>query len=172
MLKPLFSSLSFAASGFIAMTIVSVLGFTASVYAAPETCADFKLKRNNDSRKVQFVDHGAEGVSVGDQRIGYLRLQDENGTDVGELRWIATVVEVDESSGDAKTSSQNFISLPGGVIHSVRPAESVMTSAQSETERNTSGDHFIIGGSGIFANATGTMSRIANDVHEFRVSCD
>ena len=152
--------------------IASILLGAGAPRAAPDTCDSFKLTRNNESRTVEFVDHGSEGVSVGDQRIGYLRLQSEDGEDVGELRWIATVVEVDAQTGDAKTMSANFITLPGGVLHAVRPAELTMAMADSETERNTAGDHIIVGGSGIFANATGTMSRIDKDVHEFNVSCE
>lgn len=162
----------FAALAFGTCSVLSVVWPGYPAVAAPETCADFTLTRNNDSRTVKFVDHGPEGVSVGDQRIGYLRLQDETGKDVGELRWIATVVEVDEKTGETKTSSMNFITLPGGVIHSVRPAESTLAAASSETERNTTGDHIVIGGSGIFAKASGSMSRIGNETHEFKVSCD
>jgi len=88
-----------------------------------EICDNFSAQSDGSQRHVTFVDHEPEGVSIGDQRVGYRSVIDGDGNEIGEYRWIATVVEIGGSDDQLPaTSATGVFNFSDGSIFTIRPA--------------------------------------------------
>ncbi|MEM7445244.1 MAG: hypothetical protein AAF414_18130 [Pseudomonadota bacterium] len=151
--------------------------WTVSAPASDRTsCEDFTVYSDGSMRTVTYVDHLPEGTSIGDQRIGYRSLSESDGNAVGDFRWILTVLEVGESEGDAThTSSTGTITFPEGSIFFVRLASPATDEPAAVDQIIAPNDLAIIGGSGAFEGARGTIGRDIDGVattFSFDIECD
>ncbi|MEM8589708.1 MAG: hypothetical protein AAGG65_16735 [Pseudomonadota bacterium] len=159
------------------LAAAAALVFIPATGHAFEECTPFTVMVASEGRQIEIVDHGAEGVSPGDQRIGVARLMTEDGDDVGEIHWVATVVQPHED-GSSRLISDGVLRLPtGDVMYRMLPEATFrdpdvtpLSAAPVEATR------LITGGTGVFAGATGDLAweRQDNDDLTFtmNVTCD
>ena len=142
-----------------------------------EECAPFTLVTLDENRQVDFIDHGAEGVGPGDQRIGINQLLSEDGDVVGEIHWVATVVQPHDD-GSTRLISDGSMRLPtGNILFRMLPAatdrEPHLVPHRAASVEAT---HMIMGGTGVFAGATGDFSWTHLDdeglMYSVNVTCD
>ncbi|MEP3275172.1 MAG: hypothetical protein ABJN26_15535 [Stappiaceae bacterium] len=137
-------------------------GMGASVAWGQGACEPFTVYNDLDGRVVEFIDSGSQGASVGDMRIGYMPLLDETGAKVGHHRWTLSVLDpdLDESSGrpSHRLVTEVLVFDEGEIFFMAIP-----TSARppQDTSRPSvrSFEGAVIGGTGPFAFARGTVTR-------------
>jgi hypothetical protein len=141
-----------------------------------ERCEPFSVYSDHAAQKHAFIDHGAEGPSVGDRRITYTPLRNAAGDIVGDLDSEVTAMHPD-ADGNLRTSRDVILQFPDGVIlykilphrplHAINDLSGPI--AQPDATR------LITGGSGVFDGARGTVSLVRDDTStEFiiNVSCE
>lgn len=133
--------------------------------AGKKACTSFSVSGDDRGRSIEFVDTGAEGVSVGDRRIGRRTLFDADGNEVGFQMWSITVVDVSEGKPVAYISDQHDLFTDGSLLMHGSGANSRVDDTQrvggtDETAIETA----IVGGTGVYAGARGTSTRsVGND---------
>lgn len=141
-------------SGFF---VAAVLVAGASGAHASETCKPFSVFSNNDDQKIAFVDHGVEGLSVGDRRIVYAPLHDAAGELVGHLDSETTHMHPD-GEGNTRTSTEVTLQFPNGVItYKVVPLQHVPDFNDTSGLVVPDALRFVSGGAGVFAGASGAV---------------
>lgn len=119
-------------------------------------CGTFTLYYEQAWR--EYVDHGAEGPSTGDQRISSGHVFDDEGNQVGEVDIITTMLAAPDGE-DHPVLAMLHHTFPNGSLNSVvRGAKS----NANDVNRTTSASHErpITGGSGEFAHATGSVTSV------------
>lgn len=121
-------------------------------------CGTFMLTYENAWR--EYIDHGAEGPSTGDQLISLGYLIDEAGNQVGEVDIITTVLAAPDDEHHPVLAILHH-TFPNGSLNSV--VRGALPDA-SDVSRGTAATHErpITGGSGEFAHATGTATSVQN----------
>ncbi|WP_421725304.1 hypothetical protein [Bauldia sp.] len=140
------------------MLIGAMVSFMASGNAAAQdidgpACTDLALFQKLE--ELIYVDHGPEGVHPGDRRILRWAVHDAEDNRIGVFHVITTVLQSVEGRGDAVTASGTIVFPNGDVVASI----TTDLPDASDTERSTLGpvDWAIVGGTGDFASATGTL---------------
>ena len=106
------------------------------------------------------MDHAGTGVGVGDARAGQGRLLDENGNEIGRSYFHSVVVPgADEGfhtvMGTGHSVFANGMISTSGVIQIPDPTSSATHTQEFE--------YAIVGGTGDFAGARGTMRAFTDD---------
>ena len=136
-----------------------------SALAQGQACERLELLSTNEDREVHFVDFDGDGPSIGDRRIGHRRLVDQDGTVVADRMWTVTVHEVNDAGEPTVTVSESVTAFPDGAVFSMidnRDPANVddPTTRHSNAQRPP---QEIIGGTGAYAGATGTVEVIRGD---------
>lgn len=154
--------------------VLSALAFALASPAFAD-CESFEAISDGSQRNVEFVDHGAKGATVGDQRIGFRQVKISGGDMTGEHMWINTVVKLDEDGNPSRTIEDHVLRFDvGSIFYSVSNA---LVSPASDTGKPSVGDHFgaVTGGTGAYDSATGSVG-IAFDgtaiTYSFDIDCD
>ena len=161
------------------MTFTLVFG-AAFVMAAGadayERCEPFSTFTKRADHKHAYFDHGDDGPSVGDRRIAYSPLRDAAGEPIGHLDAEVTVVHPGPD-GELRTAYDFILQFPTGVIlykivpHSPRRAVDDVSGTTTQLDAT----RIIVGGSGVFAGASGSVEIIRDDVDSeiiLSVSCE
>lgn len=150
----------------------------AGAVAAAElpTCEPFVL--HGGHYEIVGLDHDADGNSLGDERIAWQNLFDDNDVFVGKVRLMHVVVEPIEGSDDGSiTMGTTAFSLKGGTIF----GQVIMdySSDFGDDELPTSNMTIaIVGGTGKFVRSEGQIvvtfePQTLTPTHiEFQVFCD
>jgi hypothetical protein len=107
-----------------------------------------------------FVDTGAEGASPGDQRLARMNILDQDGRQIG-TRYVVGIA-MPAADGKYALHGTLYDDFANGSITSQAIA---MPSDITDTSRNVGHDieGAVTGGTGAFAQATGTMSERTRD---------
>jgi len=142
----------------IACAGMACSGIAMAQGAGGPECGTFTVYYDPQSR--EYVDHGAEGPSTGDQRISMGHLLDEEGNQVGVVDIVTTVLTAPEGE-DQAILAIFYHAFDNGSLTSV--ARTVIPNA-SDLNRGTPAnpERPITGGSGDFAHATGTVTSVHN----------
>jgi hypothetical protein len=141
-----------------------------------ERCEPFTVVVDRTEVKAEFVDHGDQGPSVGDRRIVYMPLHNEAGDVIGHLDGEFTAMHPD-ADGSIKIASVSLMQFPTGVlIFKLTPQRAVEDfSDAGAIPPPSEAARIIVGGSGVFAGATGTIEVERRDdtiVHTIKVTCN
>lgn len=132
---------------------------TGTAFAQGErACEAMTLYSPEDHREAHFVDLGDAGLSVGDRRIGHRGVFDEAGNRVAERVWSTTVIELNDEGEAALTVVEHMTVFDDGVLFVTfgnRMASDTANPDNTHLPSNTT--HSILGGSGAFSGAQGTM---------------
>jgi len=163
-MKPLF-----AVAGIIAL-------LAGSAYAQ-DRCEPFTYHASSEHRERTLMDHGEPGVSVGDVRHSIGPLFDEADNRIGQS-FVQQTVVIASDEDEVWTRWDATHQFSAGSIFSVREPLPLSTGDAVDnlsTPNFASGQNpTIIGGTGVFAGATGTivMERTENgSVGQVNVSC-
>lgn len=151
-----------AASILVAGTLAGAWTTEAFAY---EKCEPFTVVTTNDSHEMTYVDLNEEGPSVGDRRVFRAILQDKGGQVVGRTDGHTTVLYSD-AEGNARVVVDLMLQFPTGVIfYKITPAvtEADLADATQLLFPSTASDRIIVGGSGVFAGAWGTVDVVRGD---------
>lgn len=140
------------AAVFAAMTV----GLSNPASAAFDFCSEKKLYTTDAGRQVTFVDVGAQGPSIGDQRIGQKDLLDSAGEKVGVFRWVATIVQMGEGDDKPIYRVKKSYELEDGILFGTAIDNVKSPVGDTSMVSIVSGQTSILGGVGKFANVTGT----------------
>lgn len=138
-----------------ALFAAATIGLTAPA-AAFDFCAEKKLYTTDAGRQVTFVDVGAEGASIGDQRVGQKDLLDADGNKVGVFRWVATIVQMGEGEDKPVYRVQKSYELEDGILFGTAIDNVKSPVGDTSMVSIVSGHTSIVGGVGKFANIVGT----------------
>jgi hypothetical protein len=130
-----------------------------------QSCEPFTVFSDHDAHKITFIDLGEKGPSVGDRRIFHAPLHNEAGDVVGRLDGESTVIDTDDE-GHTRTFANIVYQFPTGVIiYMITPAGYARDfgDASAPLLPSTEADRIIIGGSGVFAGAWGSVDVIRGD---------
>lgn len=121
------------------------------------------------------IDHGAEGGSVGGERLGDRELLDDAGSQVGTLRWVSRVVDIDEGSvQDEYALNQLVYTLPNGTLHAT--GQLVYEEILAQGTQPSKSSIAIIGGTGDYSDSEGeietTFEPDGSARFEFKLQCD
>lgn len=130
-----------------------MIGFapvSASAEAPP--CGEFALI--GGEKDIAVIDNPPPGKSPGDVRAGWRRLNDENGTEVGSVQFVATLTEPGANGGDILTGLYAIRFTDGAIL-----TETVYQLADAEDTSQKAGNATLIvtGGTGTFSGATGAI---------------
>jgi len=129
-----------------------------------ERCEPFSVFSDHAVQKHAYIDHGDEGPSVGDRRISYSALRNEAGETVGHLDGETNAMHPD-ADGNPRTSGEVILQFPDGVIFYKVPPHRPLRDITDLSKPIAQPDalRIIVGGSGVFAGATGTVSLVRDD---------
>lgn len=149
-----------------ALAITLAIALTAgSALAQGQACERLELLSTDDDREVHFVDFDGDGPSIGDRRIGHRRLVDQDGTVVADRMWTVTVHDVNDAGEPTVTTSESVTAFPDGAVFSMIDNRDP-TNVDDPTTRHSNAQRpprEIIGGTGAYAGATGTVEVIRGD---------
>lgn len=149
----------------LAVAVTSGALTSGSALAQGQACERLELLSTNADREVHFVDFDGDGPSVGDRRIGHRHLVGQDGTVVADRMWTVTVHEVDDAGEPTVTTSESVTAFPDGTVFSMIDNRDP-TNVADETRRHSNAQRppqAIIGGTGAYAGATGTVEVIRGD---------
>ena len=144
--------------------------------AATADCTPLAVQSIAGSREAHFIDQDASGgASLGDTRNGVLSLRDADGKPVGKEYWLATVQAV---GADGKPSRfdevQVFVFDDGALFTSSREEPAASFDNTETTIVPTGMKRRVVGGTGAYAGARGTMDTTVDGVDftfRFDVTC-
>lgn len=144
---------------------------------AQGSCEPFSVVSTGDGRTVEYIDHGAPGSSLGDQRIGVRVLTAEDGSPAGTLHWVLTVMHP-QPDGTGTVYLELTFFLPDGELFT--KGIRAVTNAPEDTARQStdrSAQTAIIGGTGAYAGARGTYEQFSSpngigETYVLDISCD
>lgn len=161
----------------VAMGLAMQIG--GAVAADDRSCGAFEVYSTGENRQVSFVDNGPKGDSMGDQRIGVRTLVDKDGSPIGVMRWIVTVLDAAPEGKDKGIGviRQHFL-MPEGrvVVEQVYGAIADFSSTDKVTVKG--GDLAVLGGTGAFETASGVMHKVRDPdggfgmTYQFDLICD
>ncbi|MBT5434546.1 MAG: hypothetical protein P8Q36_01715 [Alphaproteobacteria bacterium] len=105
---------------------------------------------------IEFVDHGDEGLSAGDRRLGRYYFVDEAGNRVGTLHFVTTVLPPDED-GNLVLHQTSMNLFDNGAI-AVTANYMLPDPTHTGTSASIEMVEVITGGTGDFEHATGSTS--------------
>ncbi|MEM7445943.1 MAG: hypothetical protein AAF414_21655 [Pseudomonadota bacterium] len=155
-------------------TWISIVVWTlmiASVAAQQPTelaCASFELERHLD--RIAFIDHGDEGVSVGDQRVLRFDLTTQDGEAIGHQQVLATVVH-GSLEGEHEMMIDGTAVFNAGLIR-VSTIGPLRDPADTSTASADTLDWNVDGGTGVFIGAYGTMTTVPRGDGSYHVVFD
>jgi hypothetical protein len=142
---------------------------------AQSACEPFSVVVPHDVQVRTYLDHAAEGQSIGDQHIATGPLHDVDGEVLGRFEAITVITHLDDS-GTPHTNTDVSVHLHDGVI-----VYRVLSAPVTRDVSDTSGPHnsteaarLIVAGSGVFAGATGDVELSRGGSHSsavMNVSC-
>lgn len=158
-------------SGFLSIVAVMLGGTIAHALE----CEPFSVK-TGDKRVVEYVDNGTEGLSAGDLRLGYRNLVDEEGSEVGSIRWVATVVIQPTPDSPTEMFVEYIFDLNDGHInfHHLLQNSGPPTDTSAPSFM-TAQPAVVAGGTGHFKGADGSVfiTREENAVrYNIEIECD
>jgi hypothetical protein len=136
---------------------------------AEAKCGSFVLVGGEKS--VTVVDNLPAGTSAGDVRAGRRMLMDANGNPVGEVHFVATVTVPGTSDSGDFLVSQYFVLLEDGWLSSSSIYQ--LPNAADTSQRAGNATLVVTGGTGPYADATGTIVIEAGDAprYVFDIHC-
>lgn len=142
----------------------------------PLACGDHDLLKTNEG--ITFLGDADQGAQIGDRRVLNWRLHEAGGPDLGRFHVVTTVLGAD-AAGHVITAIGSA-DLANGEIHAM--VNAVLPDASDEDQSSGAPVEWaIIGGTGDFAHATGTLrtgppahdsDSLADWVFELRMRCD
>lgn len=138
-----------------------------------EKCEPFVVVAPSDGRQIEFLDHGLEGASPGDVRVGGGPLVSESGDLVGEISWIATVVQPGEDGGIRQVSDGALMLPTGEILYKQLPGRSHRDPGMTPlSSAPAAASRIITGGSGVFAGGSGTIAWTRDENDHLTMSVD
>ena len=124
-------------------------------------------------RKVISLDHGEDGTTSGDTRVGHMTLRTADGADVAEANWHTVTLRYDhDGKSDAYVGDYAFEDADGALFG--RFMHVARFDFHESEHRPTSLDVAILGGVGAYLGATGSLSldlSVVPVVYSFKVTC-
>lgn len=172
-----------AARGAIATRFLSAIATAVAASAAMPSsalaeCAPFVAHSPFDQREIHYVDQGEKGPSVGDKTVGRRGLVDADGKPLAGNHWITHMLEVDDDGVAVRVYQNSVAVFEDGVIFSAGET-SYRNPVSALKEKNSYGvdttvTREIIGGTGAYAGATGTVTVATGDtdVFQFDITCN
>ena len=160
-----------------ALVAVAMLALLPTSLFAQQTCESFTA-RTNDDRIVTTFDAGTEGPSIGDVRVGSRALLDSDGNEVGRSRWIISPLGFDDDEVPIHYEVRAYHIYDDGVLAYVVPNTQPRTHLlQGSPTMIPDTEGIIVGGTGVFANARGTItiSRTKEPIElefKYSIACD
>jgi len=130
-----------------------------------ERCEPFTVFADHASHEITYVDLGDEGPSVGDRRIFHGELHDDAGKVVGRVDGESSVIYSDDE-GNTRTIANVVYQFPTGVIvYMITPAGFARDFGDASAPLLPSAEaaRIIVGGSGVFAGASGSVDVTRGD---------
>lgn len=152
----------------------------ASASGSWAACEPFTAPSPWETREMNFGDMDGDGaVSVGDKRVGERALTDADGNEIGKRYWVATVEEVTADGKAQLMSVENTNVFDDGAIFATyghRDSEVQFDTAEETTLTRRSHTFAIVGGTGAYAGARGTVEFTpdddGNNEYRFNLSCE
>lgn len=123
-------------------------------------CEAFTITTPAEGRIVSYHEVGQDGPGPGDVRPGVRSLVDADGSAIGQLRWYETLIgpEGDPAAGSVSVV-RYYLMLPDGTL--LAEHLNLADKARSDLARPPieAGELIILGGTGAYAGARGTMSQ-------------
>lgn len=127
-----------------------------------KACDSMTLYGPPEHREAHFIDMQGDGLSVGDRRIGQRGVFNEAGERVADRVWSMTVLEVGDDGEASLTAVENMTIFEDGVLFATFGNRMAVDTANPDvTHFPSSGTaHTIIGGTGAYAGAIGTLETV------------
>ena len=164
--------------GLTLAAVTVAFGFV-TVDAGLAECEPMTVYGPADSRHVEFHDHDASGgASPGDKRFGRRVLRDNDGNEIGAKLHIVEIRETNAEGAATKGTTHFVFMLPQGEIFSVMEVERTRTDVTDTSQPSLPADlrrvTNIMGGTGIYAGASGTVEYVYEDgdgIYEVKADC-
>ncbi len=130
-----------------------------------ERCEPFTVFTEHGSHEITYIDLGEEGPSVGDRRIFHAPIHNEAGDVIGRIDGESSVIDRDDD-GNARTIANIVYQFSTGVIvYMITPAGFTHDFGDTSAPLlpSTEAARFIIGGSGAFDGAWGSVNVVRGD---------
>ena len=160
-----------------ALIAATILAFSPTVLLAQEKCQSFTAGTNED-RIVDSFDAGNNGPSVGDTGTGERALLSADGNVVGRSRWIISSLGSGKGGVPSHYEVRAYHMYDNGMISYVslvgNPQATLLEDGKAVPSDATG---IIVGGTGAFQNARGTVTVLRTDdshILEFKydIYCD
>lgn len=139
---------------------------------AGPACGPFTLELTNDS--ITIVDLGPEGKSPGDQRVIEGTLTDKDGSQVGSLHLVSTLLSKPGPEGQDLVFFSGIYEFRNGTISAVGLAPVPAADASRAPDKPVRSS--VTGGTGAFAHARGEITATTRDngprEPSFDITCD
>ncbi|WP_421725997.1 hypothetical protein [Bauldia sp.] len=161
------------------MVAVGIVGLLLSTQMIAASCEEITVFGPEGGRHVEFFDFdGSGGLSAGDKRIGRRVLEDSSGAAIGAKLHIAEVLETNDQGQAVKGFTHFFFVLPEGEIFSTMAVDQARADAADTSRPALDLDlrriTNIIGGTGIYEGATGTVEYVYDDgtgIYDVKARC-
>ncbi|WP_421724438.1 hypothetical protein [Bauldia sp.] len=150
-----------------------VLGTSAGSIAASE-CVPFEIVSDGSDRTVEYIDHGAEGPSLGDRRIGRRSAAVSGQDGTATVRWIVESVSPDGEEPSIVADQVAYI-FDDGTLFTRKIGPRIGAAPDVEGVSSGGGEGAVVGGTGVFAFARGTYEITRDGLTStirFDIRCD
>ncbi|MEM8553063.1 MAG: hypothetical protein AAGF45_11845 [Pseudomonadota bacterium] len=109
-------------------------------------------------RMAEHIDHGAEGLSVGDRRVGRMTLRTSDGAEAGVMFFQSQMLREPAAAQAHFVTGQNTFVTDRGTIFTLYAQESPDQDYGDADHRPHALELAVIGGTGLYADARGTIT--------------
>lgn len=154
-------------------TLILLMPLAGTAFGAetggPE-CGSFTLA--GGEKIINVIDNPPEGASPGDVRAGSRQLVDDDGAVVADVHFVATQTAIPTATRGSVLASQYFVKFSNGWVASQSVYE--LADAADTSQRAGNAILVVTGGTGAFANASGSIEVEAGDppTYVFELSCN
>jgi hypothetical protein len=155
----------------------AVLMLVAASSNADAACGPLTVTSVSGTREVHFRDQdGSGGITPGDTRTGEMALVNADGSTAGKIHWLATVQATDADGKPTAYDEVQVFTFDDGAVFTVnRHAPAASFEETTTTIVPTGATRRIVGGTGAYAEASGTMDITVDGLdftYRFDMTCN
>jgi len=155
----------------------AALMLIATLSHADAACGPLTMTSVPGTREVHFRDQDdSGGITPGDTRTGEMALVNADGSTAGKIHWLATVQATDADGKPTAYDEVQVFTFDDGAVFTVNQhAPAASFEETTTTIVPTGAKRRIVGGTGAYAKARGTMDITVDGVdftYRFDMACD